>query len=223
MAKILFCEDDDYLNKMVSEFLMSFGHNVRSVRDGIEAVEAFNKEPFDLVLSDVMMPRLDGFGVAESIREQNKQVPLMFLTAKEDLASKQRGFNLGIDDYLTKPFSLDELILRINAILRRAGIMATNQISLNEFLMDKEEHVAYYKGESLGLTVREFDVLFRLLSYPKRTFTRAMLMDLFWEYDSSASSRTVDVFITKLRAKVSKCEEFEIVTVHGLGYKAVLK
>ena len=169
------------------------------------------------------MPRLDGFALAERIRETDKKLPILFLTALDDKPSKQRGFAIGIDDYVAKPFDTDLLMLRVGALLRRANIERTRELAVGNLRMNKDEHTAYLDGEELPLTVREFDILFKLLSFPKRTFTRKQLMDEFWDYDSSATSRTVDVYIAKLREKTADCTGFELVTVHGLGYKAVLR
>ena len=176
-----------------------------------------------MVITDIMMPVMDGFTLAKRIREQNKTLPLLFMTAKDDKPSQQLGFTLGIDDYIVKPFDLDIFALRVSAILRRSVIENSNLLVVGNLKMDKTEHNAYLDNEELPLTVREFDLLFKFLSYPKRTFTRSALMDEFWDYDSSATSRTVDVYMAKLREKTARCDGFEIVTVHGLGYKAVLK
>lgn len=145
------------------------------------------------------------------------------MSAKDDKPSKMYGYKLGIDDYVTKPFDVDVLMMKIAALLRRAKIETERQLIVGNFTMNQEERTALVDGEELPLTVREFDLLFKLLSYPKKTFTRSALMDEFWDYDSSATSRTVDVYMAKIREKTAKCSGFEILTVHGLGYKAVLK
>lgn len=178
---------------------------------------------FDLIISDIMMPEIDGFEFAKTVRELNQDIPILFMTARDDLSAKQKGFCVGIDDYMVKPIELDELILRIGALLRRAKIAANKKLIVGSFVMDTEEHMAYMNEEEVPLTAREFDLLYKLLSYPKKTFTRSQLMDEFWDVDTSSGSRTVDVYITKLRDKLSECYDFEIVTVRGLGYKAVLK
>ena len=223
MVIILVVEDVKALNGLVSTCLRENGYEVKSCFDGVEAQEALEESAYALIVSDVMMPRMDGFALAESIRMTDKQTPILFMTAKDDKASKLYGYKLGIDDYVTKPFDIDVLILKIAALLRRAGIEAKKEIRVGEFVMNAEEHSATLAGEEIPLTVREFDLLFKLLSYPKKTFTRSALMEEFWDYDSSATSRTVDVYMAKLREKTAACEGFEILTVHGLGYKAVLK
>jgi DNA-binding response OmpR family regulator len=145
------------------------------------------------------------------------------MTAKDDKPSKMLGYRLGVDDYVTKPFDMDVLLLKIGAMLRRSKIELDNELAVGNFFMNREERVAKIDGEEIALTVREFDLLFKFLSNPKKTFTRSALMEEFWDYDSSATSRTVDVYMAKLREKTSACDGFEILTVHGLGYKAVLK
>jgi DNA-binding response OmpR family regulator len=170
-----------------------------------------------------MMPGVDGFEFTRTVREQNQDIPILFMTARDDFASKQKGFKSGIDDYLVKPVDLDELLLHIGALLRRAKIANSRKLEIGRLTLDADERTAYLGEEEISLTVREFNLIYKLLSYPKKTFTRSQLMDEFWDGDTSSGLRTVDVYMTKLRNKFADCEEFEIVTVHGLGYKAVLK
>ena len=222
MAKLLVVEDDKELNSLVVSFFEGNGHSVMGCFNGFEALEAFEGKEFDLVLSDIMMPHMDGFSLVEKLCAKNKEIPIIFMTARDDKFSKQLGYKLGIDDYVVKPFDLDELLLKVGAILRRTQISQNKKLVVGNLILDQEEHMAYIDGKELQLTVREFDLLFKLLSYPKKTFTRSQLMEEFWDYDSSATSRTVDVYMAKLRDKTSACAAFEIVTVHGLGYKVVL-
>ena len=170
-----------------------------------------------------MMPDIDGFEFVKTVRSLNNDIPIIFMTAREDFAAKQQGYRVGIDDFMTKPIDLDELLLRMGALLRRAKIASSKILTVGDFKMDMDERTAYLKEEEIPLTTREFNLLYKLLSYPKKTFTRTQLMDEFWNADSDSGTRTVDVYITKLRGKVSECKDFEIVTVHGLGYKAVIK
>ena len=170
-----------------------------------------------------MMPGVNGFEFAQNVREQNDDIPILFMTARDDIASKQRGFRIGVDDYMVKPIDLDELFLRIGALLRRAKIASNRKLEIGSFIMDADEHTAYLNEEEIPMTNREFSILYKLLSYPKKTFTRTQLMDEFWDSDTETAPRAVDVYMTKLRGKLSECKDFEIVTVHGLGYKAVLK
>lgn len=222
MIKILVVEDDKDLNRAVCSFLLENGYDANGVFSGEEAIDKIFEVGYDLILSDIMMPELDGYGLARAIRKDNPELPIIFMTARDDIISKERGYRIGIDDWITKPVNLDELLLRIGALLRRSHISQSKRIELGYFVMDTDEYIAYFKGEEIALTKREFKILFKLLSYPKKTFTRQALMDEFWPYDSSSGTRTVDVYMTKLRAKLAICDEFEIQTVHGLGYRAVI-
>lgn len=223
MIKIFVVEDDVDLNRFVSSSLRGAGYDVLSCFDGLEALEKMDEEKCDLLLTDIMMPRMNGFELAESVRITDKTMPIIFMTAKDDKSSKMLGYNVGIDEYVTKPFDMDVLLMTIKAILRRAKIETEKEIIIGNFSMNAEERTALLNGKEISLTVREFDILFKMLSYPKKTFTRSALMSEFWDYDSSTTSRTVDVYMAKLREKTSECDGFEIVTVHGLGYKVVLK
>ena len=223
MFKILVLEDDRELNKTVCSFLNHNGYEAVGCLDANEAYDALSSTLFDLIVSDIMMPGTDGFAFAQSIRELNEEIPILFMTARDDIASKQRGFRIGVDDYMVKPIDLDELFLRIGALLRRAKIAANRKLEIGAFVMDADEHTAYLHEEEIPMTNREFSILYKLLSYPKKTFTRTQLMDEFWDADTDTAPRAVDVYMTKLRSKLSDCEDFEIKTVHGLGYKAVIK
>lgn len=223
MIKILVVEDDKSLNALVCSYLSDNGYDHKACYNGKDALAAMQNDTFDLIICDVMMPEMDGFAFATKVRESDKHIPILFMTALDDKPSKLLGYMIGIDDYVVKPFDCDLLMLRVGALLRRANIERSRELVAGNLRMNKDEHTAYVDGKELNLTVREFDLLFKLLSFPKRTFTRSQLMDEFWDYDSSATSRTVDVYIVKLREKTGACNGFEIVTVHGLGYKAVLK
>lgn len=222
MVKVLVLEDDESLNRIACARLTSDGLEARGFLNAADALTAFESERFDLIVSDVMLPVKDGFEFAEEVRARDSQVPILFMTARDDIQSKERGYKIGIDDYIVKPFDMAELCMRVRALLRRAKIENSRKLEAGNLVMDSDEHMAYIDGEPLALTVREFDILFKFLSYPKKTFTRSQLMDAFWDYDSSATSRTVDVYMAKLRDKTAACNGFEIVTVHGLGYKVVL-
>lgn len=223
MFKILVVEDDRELNRAVCSYLGQNGFEVMGCYGVNEAYDAMYHMMFDLIVSDIMMPEIDGFEFARSVRALNQEIPILFMTARDDFAAKQKGFGAGVDDYLVKPIDLDELLLHIGALLRRAKIMASKQLTVGSVRLDAEEHTAYMGEEEISLTVREFNLIYKLLSYPKKTFTRSQLMDEFWDGDTGSGPRTVDVYITKLRNKFSACKDFEIVTVHGLGYKAVVK
>ncbi len=223
MFKILVVDDERDLNRSVCSFLNQNGYEAVGCLGADEAYDEMYKTTFDLIVSDIMMPKTDGFELAKTVRSLNNDIPILFMTARDDFASKQRGFRLGIDDYMTKPIDLDELLLRIGAILRRSKIASSRRIELGNFVMDIDERSASVGGNEIQLTAREFDLLYKLLSYPKKTFTRTQLMDEFWDADTQSGTRTVDVYMTKLRAKLSETDAFEIQTVHGLGYKAVIK
>ena len=223
MFKILVVEDDRDLNKTVCEYLDRNGYEAVGCLEANEAYNEMYGNVFDLIISDIMMPKIDGFEFAETVRSLNKDIPILFMTARDDFRSKQRGYGIGIDDYVVKPVDLDELLLKIGALLRRAKIASAKQITVGSLVLDAEERSATLDGEDIPLTVREFNLLYKLLSYPKKTFTRSQLMNEFWDAESESGSRTVDVYMRKLREKFERCKDFEIVTVHGLGYKAVLK
>ena len=223
MFKILVVEDDRELNRTVCSFLDQSGYETFGCHDANEAYDALYERVFDLIVSDIMMPGTDGFEFARTVRDTNAEIPILFMTARDDIASKQRGFRIGVDDYMVKPIDLDELFLRIGALLRRAKIASARKLEVGSLVLDADEHTAYLSGEEINLTNREFSILYKLLSYPRKTFTRSQLMDEFWDVDTETAPRAVDVYMTKLRSKLAACDDFEIKTVHGLGYKAVLK
>lgn len=223
MFQILVVEDDRDLNRSVCAFLNQSGYQATGCLGAEEAYDAMYNTVFDLIVSDIMMPGIDGFEFVKTVRTLNENIPILFMTARDDFAAKQRGYRIGVDDYMVKPIDLDELFLRIGALLRRAKIAASRKLTVGSFTMDAGEHTAYLHDREISLTNREFSLLYKLLSYPKKTFTRTQLMDEFWDADTASGPRTVDVYMTKLRAKLAECDDFEIVTVHGLGYKAVIK
>ncbi|MBQ7876658.1 MAG: response regulator transcription factor [Clostridia bacterium] len=223
MFKVLVLEDDKDLNRTVCTFLNKSGYEATGCLNAEDAYDEMYTTVFDIIISDIMMPGTDGFEFVKTVREINEDIPILFMTARDDFAAKQRGYRVGVDDYMVKPIDLDELFLRIGALLRRAKIASSRKLTVGSFTMDADEHTAYLNDEEIPLTNREFNILQKLLSYPKKTFTRTQLMDEFWDVDTLSSPRTVDVYMTKLRAKLSECDDFEIVTVHGMGYKAVLK
>ncbi len=223
MFKILVVEDDKDLNRTVCSFLNHSGYEAVGCLDANAAYDAMYSNVFDLIVTDIMMPKVDGFEFVSTVRQLNEDIPVLFITARDDILSKQKGFRVGADDYMVKPIDLDELFLRIGALLRRAKIAQNRKLEVGAFVMDADEHTAYLEGEEIPLTNREFSILYKLLSYPKKTFTRSQLMDEFWDADTDTAPRAVDVYMTKLRIKLSSCKDFEIVTVHGLGYKVVIK
>lgn len=222
MIHILVLEDDAKLNQAVCTYLNDSGFSAKGCLSAHAAYDELYNHLYDLIVSDIMMPEVDGFEFAETVRQVNKTIPILFMSAKDDLPSKQKGFLLGIDDYMVKPIELDELLLRIRALLRRANIEMERKLTVGNLTLDADAVAATVDGEDVSVTTREFNILYKLLSYPNKTFSRAQLMDEFWGVESETSLRAVDVYITKLRDKFSSCSGFEIKTVRGLGYKAVL-
>lgn len=222
MVNILVVEDDIKLNQIMCTYLNDNGYMAAGCLNPAEAYDLMYDHLFDLIISDIMMPQIDGFEFASTIRDMNKTIPILFVSARDDLGAKQRGFCAGIDDYMVKPINMDELILRVGALLRRAHIANEKKLVVGELTMDAEAMSVTVSNEEIALTLREFNILYKLLSYPNHTFSRTQLMDEFWGIDSDTSLRAVDVYITKLRDKFSVCQDFKIVTIHGLGYKAVI-
>lgn len=223
MIHILVVEDDAHLNQIVCTFLNDSGFTAKGCLSVSDAYDELYGNLYELIISDIMLPGIDGFEFARTVREVNRSIPILFVSARDDLGSKQRGFSLGIDDYMVKPIELDELLMRVRALLRRANIEMERKIQVGNFTMNADAMSAEISGEEVPLTTREFHIMFKLLSYPNRTFSRAQLMDEFWGLESETSLRAVDVYITKLRDKLSACDGFAIKTVRGLGYKAVLQ
>ena len=222
MINILIVEDDAKLNRIVCDYLSNSGYNVKGCLNPNEAYDIMYSNIYDLIISDIMMPEIDGFEFAETVRSLNKIIPILFMTARDDIVSKQKGFRAGVDDYMVKPVDLDELVLRVAALLRRANILDSKTMTVGNLTLDADAVSATIANEDIPITLREFNILFKLLSYPKKTFSRAQLMDEFWGMDTDTSLRAVDIYINKLREKFSICDGFEIITVRGLGYKAVL-
>ena len=222
MVHILVVEDDARLNQAVCTYLNDSGFAATGCLTAAAAYEAMYNTLYDLIVSDIMMPGEDGFTFAENVRRVNGTVPILFMSARDDLTAKQKGFQLGIDDYMVKPIELAELLLRVRALLRRAHIEMERRLTVGSLTLDADAVTAVSGGEEIPVTTREFNILYKLLSYPNKTFTRAQLMDEFWGVESDTGLRAVDVYITKLRDKFALCTGFEIRTVRGLGYKAVL-
>lgn len=222
MIHILVVDDDKNLNQTVCTYLNDCGFEAKGVLSVNEAYDEMYNNFYELIISDIMMPEIDGFEFAETVRQVNKQIPILFMSAKDDLPSKRKGFLVGIDDYMVKPVELAELEMRVRALLRRSNIEMERKLIVGNLEMDADGMTATVNGDEIPVTTREFNILYKLLSYPKKTLTRAQLMDEFWGLDSGTSLRAVDVYVTKLRDKFSTCDGFEIKTVRGLGYKAVL-
>lgn len=213
MIHILVVEDDEKLNRAVCTYLNDCGFAAKGCLSANAAYEEMYNNLYELIISDIMMPEIDGFEFAQTIREVNKTIPILFMSAKDDLPSKQKGFRIGIDDYMVKPVDLDEMILRVRALLRRANIEMERKITVGNLVLDADGMSAEINGEEINLTTREFNIIYKLLSYPKKTFSRAQIMDEFWGVDSDTGLRAVDVYVTKLRDKLADCDGFKIVTV----------
>ena len=223
MIRILVLEDDIKLNQIVCTYLSDSGFYAKGCPNANAAYDEMYNNLYDLIVSDIMMPEIDGFEFAQTVRLVNKRIPILFMSARDDLPAKRKGFQLGVDDYMVKPIELDELLLRVRALLRRANIETDRKIVVGNLELDADGMTATVDTEEIPITTREFNILYKLLSYPKKTFSRAQLMDEFWGIDSETSLRAVDVYVVKLREKFSSCDGFKIVTVRGLGYKAVLQ
>ena len=223
MFKILVIEDDKDLCRTMCSYLNVNGYESKGVYDAESAYKTMLSTKFDLVISDIMLPGTDGFEIAKNIRSANSEIPILFVTARDDFSAKQKGFMIGIDDYIVKPVDLPELVLRIRAVLRRSKIAASRKIVAGSLTMNMDERIAKINGKEIPLTAREFNIMYKLLSYPNKTFTRSQLMDEFWDLGTTSGPRTVDVYMSKLRDRFADCDDFEITTVHGLGYKVILK
>lgn len=223
MTKVLVVEDDLKLNQIVCAYLSDYGFTVKGCLNPNKAYALMYGELYDLVISDIMMPFVDGFEFAKTIRSLNKTIPILFMTARDDIVSKQKGFRAGIDDYMVKPVDLNELVLRVEALLRRANIMGERKVVTGKLVLNADTMTASLDEMEIPVTAREFNILYKLLSYPNKTFSRAQLMDEFWGLESQTKLRAVDVYITKLRDKFSACDSFQITSIHGIGYKAVLE
>ena len=219
MNKVLLAEDDYHLRFAYQKYLEKNGFNVTVVADGVHAIEEFMKCHFDLVISDIMMPNVDGNDLIKQIRQVNKMVPIIVLTALDSINDKEKSFLSGADDYIAKPFEMKELVLRINALLKRTSIAVENVITLKSTILDYNKHEITINGQLVVVTKKEFSILFKLLSNPNILYSRETLMNEFWGYNTDSFDRTVDTHIATLRKKV-KSDDFNIITVFGKGYKA---
>ena len=223
MFRILVAEGDEVTRSLLERTLYEGGYEPLLAGSCAQALELLERKYVDLIVMDWLLPDADGSALLGPLRRGGSHVPVLVISARRGLSDMRRCYALGADDFLAKPVEREELLLRIGALLRRAKIAASKRLTVGGLTLDAEERSAVYNGGEIPLTVREFNLIYKLLSYPKKTFTRSQLMDEFWDSASSSGPRTVDVYINKLRDKFACCNEFEIVTVHGLGYKAVLK
>lgn len=219
MARILVVEDDRNMRLLTAARLEDH-YTVVCACDGIEAMEQIHKGGIDLIIADIMMPRMDGYELLETIRAEGYTTPFLMLTAKETLEDKQRGFLLGTDDYMTKPFSSDELVWRTQALLRRADIAQSKKIEIGQVTIDSMKYAVYGDSEYIELPKKEFELLFKLLSYPDRIFSKEQLLDSIWGMNAESGEETIKTHISRIRNRLKNIDEFSIVTLKGLGYKA---
>ncbi|MCR5580280.1 MAG: response regulator transcription factor [Pseudobutyrivibrio sp.] len=222
MIKILLVEDNTDLNLSVCRHLNLNNYMAIGCTNALDAYDALYSQKFDLIISDIMMPGVDGFEFARGVREENPNIPIIFMTAKDDFDSKKQGFNIGIDDYMVKPINLDELLLRIEAILRRSNVSTKKKLTIGNFEMDEDSMTVAIDGAEVPFTTKEFQLLFKLLSYPNHAFSRNQLLEELGGLDNESTPRSIDVFITNIRSKVDNCTAFKIATVRGIGYKGVI-
>ncbi len=223
MTTVLIVDDHKNIRNLIEIYLKRDGLNVLSASDGKEALAMMENHKVDLMVVDIMMPHIDGYTVVEELRMSGFNLPILMITAKTSFKDKKIGFDLGIDDYMSKPLDMDELVLRVRALLRRSNISSDKSIQLQTITLDYESLEVRTKDKIDTLPMKEFYLLYKLLSYPNKIFTRLELMDDIWGYDSDVDYRTVDVHIKRLRDRFEDVDDFDIVTVRGLGYKGVIQ
>jgi two-component system OmpR family response regulator len=223
LVNILLVDDHEKVRKLMEIYLKREGYNVLHAGNGREALEVLDGTAADLVIADILMPEMDGYELTKSLRDANFNMPILMVTAKDTFPDKKKGFELGADDYMVKPVDMDELALRVKALLRRSRISSERRIAIGDVVLDYDSLEVRTPDGGMELPKKEFYLLYKLLSYPKRIFTRQELMDDIWGMDSEADERTVDVHIKRLREKFEGFPEFEIVTIRGLGYKGVIR
>lgn len=221
MFNILVAEDDPHTRKLIEAVLKSNGYNVLLSADGLEALEVLENNHVDLMVIDVMMPKMDGYELTETLRESGSTIPMLMLSAKQNVADIKQGFIVGIDDYMTKPFDIEELLLRIKALFRRSKIVNEQKLTVGSVVLDYRSYTVTTPQGTETLPQKEFLLLFKLLSYPKVVFTRLQLMDEIWGRDAESDEHTVNVHINRLRTRFADVKDFEIITIRGVGYKAV--
>ena len=220
MVKVLIVEDNDKLRRMIDIYLKQNNFKTYTAKDGLEALDILDDNSIDLVICDIMMPNMDGFELIKELRTVYKELPIIIVTAKESKDDKMMGFKLGTDDYMVKPIDLEELIMRIQALLRRFNIKNEHKLKVGDVILDYDTLTVSKNGENIILPKKEFYLLYKLLSYPQRIFTRMELMDDIWGMNTNSDEQTVNVHIRRLREKFKDYDEFEIITIRGLGYKA---
>lgn len=221
MFNIMVVEDNENTRKLMKAVLLENGYNPILAGDGIEALEILDSQHIDLIILDIMMPNMDGYEFTETLRQAKWDIPILMVTAREAPSDKKKGFILGTDDYMVKPVDEGEMILRIAALLRRSKIASEHRLVIGRTELNYDEFSVKYNGWTEEIPQKEFLLLFKLLSYQNKIFTRRQLMDEIWGLDSDSDERTVDVHINRLRDRFKDNEDFQIVTIRGLGYKAV--
>lgn len=221
MFNIMIVEDDVNQRKLMTTVLEQYGYNVTRAQDGIDALEQLDKKHIDLIILDIMMPRMDGFELTEALRQSGCNIPILMVSAKQSPVDKRKGFIIGTDDYMTKPVDEEEMVLRVGALLRRSKIVNEKKLTVGSTTLYYDSFTVVCGDVTNEHPQKEFLLLFKLLSYPGKIFTRRQLMDEIWDMDSESDERTVDVHVSRLRDKYRGSPDFEIVTVRGLGYKAV--
>ena len=223
MTNILLVDDNKKIRKLMEIYLVKDGFSVFHGENGEDALDVLDNTKIDLIVADIMMPKMDGYELVKQLRDAGYELPILMVTAKDTYPDKKMGFELGADDYMTKPIDMEEMVLRVKALLRRSKISLDKCIEIGDILLDYESMEVRTNSETILLPKKEFYLLYKLLSYPKKIFTRRELMDDIWGFDSEADERTVDVHVKRLREKFKDVEEFEIITIRGLGYRGIHK
>ncbi|MBO0462447.1 response regulator transcription factor [Enterococcus sp. DIV1298c] len=222
MNRILLVEDDERLKQLYQSVLERAGFLIFAVTNGVEALKQLESTQVDMIITDLMMPAMDGYELLATLRNSRIETPVLIITAKADFEDKKKGFQLGTDDYMTKPVDVNEMVLRVEALLRRAKINHSHQLNIGQTSLNQENYEVIKQEQAILLPQKEFQLLYKLLSYPNKIFTRQQLMDDIWGLDTNTEERTIDVHIKRLRTRFIENDDFQIVTVRGLGYKAVI-
>lgn len=221
MFKILIAEDDRELRQLFSRVLVKNGYSVVGVSDGAEALCEIENQFFDIIISDIMMPRVDGYELVRALRDSGNNTPVLMITARDAFDDMQAGFSSGSDDYMVKPINVNEMVLRVGALLRRSQIANERRLTIGQTVLECDSLTVNTGHEQMVLPQKEFMLLYKMASYPGKIFTRQQLMDDIWGYDSGSDTHTVDVHIGRLREKFGESEDFKIITMRGVGYKVV--
>lgn len=222
MFKVLVVEDDKNLRRLITTYLKRNGYEAYEATNGVEALEIMDINYVDLIISDIMMKEMDGYELTKSLRDANYTIPILLVTAKSTIADKKEGFLLGADDYMVKPINMEELLLRVKVLLKRANAANEKKLIIGNLILDYNQMSVIYKGKNYRLAQKEFQLLYKLLSTPDTIFTRQELIEEIWGLESESDFRTVDVHIKRIREKLEDVKEFEIITIRGIGYKSII-